>query len=161
LIAALSIINVAAQREQLITKHNVLQASYTNYLGVDEVAKELILYTTSKDAIAPLKKQCIGFRNTTILLMLDHLRQKTAIWMTTAQKQEYKTSGHNTQWDPKLSITAYSYTLIASRLTGQLRLCNKQSQDPFGGKPPEARQPLLWTDRPMTDQQMTNQSQRN
>ena len=39
--------------------------------------------------------------------MLDHLRQKTAIRMTTAQKHEYKTNGYNTPWDPTTSITAY------------------------------------------------------
>jgi hypothetical protein len=39
--------------------------------------------------------------------MLDHLRLKMAIWMTTAQKHEYKTMGYNTPWDPTTSITTY------------------------------------------------------
>jgi hypothetical protein len=39
--------------------------------------------------------------------MIDHLRLKTAIRMTTAQKFEYKTNGYNTPWDPTTSITAY------------------------------------------------------
>ena len=43
--------------------------------------------------------------------MLDHLRQKTAIKMTTAQKYEYKTTGYNTPWDPTTSITAYFTSL--------------------------------------------------
>ncbi len=33
---------------------------------------------------------------------------KTVIWMTTAQKYKYKTSGYNMPWDPTSSITAYS-----------------------------------------------------
>jgi hypothetical protein len=39
--------------------------------------------------------------------MIDHLRLKTAIRMTTAQKFEYKSTGYNSQWDPTTSITAY------------------------------------------------------
>jgi hypothetical protein len=39
--------------------------------------------------------------------MIDHLRLKTAIKMTTAQKHEYKTTGYNNPWDPTTSITAY------------------------------------------------------
>jgi hypothetical protein len=45
--------------------------------------------------VAPLKKQYIGFGNTTVL-QIDHLRLKTAIRMMTAQKYEYKTNGYNT-----------------------------------------------------------------
>jgi hypothetical protein len=39
--------------------------------------------------------------------MLDHLRLKMAIRMTTAQKHKYKTTGYNTPWDPPMSITTY------------------------------------------------------
>ena len=39
--------------------------------------------------------------------MIDHLRLKMAIKMTTAQKHEYKTTGYNNSWDPTTSITAY------------------------------------------------------
>ncbi len=39
--------------------------------------------------------------------MIDHLRLKTAIKMTTAQKYEYRTTGYNNPWDPTTSITAY------------------------------------------------------
>ena len=38
---------------------------------------------------------------------IDHLRLKTAIRMTIAQKFEYKTNGYNMPWDPTTSITAY------------------------------------------------------
>ena len=57
--------------------------------------------------MAPLKKQYIGFGDTTVLQMIDHLHLKTAIRMTTAQKFEYKTNGYNNPWDPTMSITAY------------------------------------------------------
>jgi hypothetical protein len=39
--------------------------------------------------------------------MILHLREKTAIKMTTSQKFEYKAEGYGKQWDPTTSITAY------------------------------------------------------
>jgi hypothetical protein len=109
--AALGMSNAAAQRKQFVAEHKVLQSSYANYLGVEESGKELILYAVGDNALAPLKKQYTGFGDTTILSMLDHLRQKTAIRMTTAQKYEYKNAGFNAPWDPTTSITAYFTSL--------------------------------------------------
>ena len=97
----------AAQREQLVAEHKILLKEYNNYLGVKEAGKELILYAAGNDELAPLKKLYIGFGDTTVLQMINHLRLKTAIKMTTAQKHEYKTAGYNNQWDPTTSITAY------------------------------------------------------
>ena len=104
---ALAAGNSAATREQFVAQHKIQQRSYRDYLSVEEAGKELILYAVGDDAVAPLKKQYIGFGDTTVLQMIDHLRLKTAIRMTTAQKYEYKTSGYNTPWDPTKSITAY------------------------------------------------------
>jgi hypothetical protein len=105
---ALAAGNAAATREQFVAQHKIKQKSYRDYLSVKEAGKELILYTIGDDAVAPLKKQYIGFGDTTVLQMIDHhLRLKTAIRMTTAQKFEYKTNGYNTPWDPTTSITAY------------------------------------------------------
>jgi hypothetical protein len=59
------------------------------------------------NALAPPKKLYIGFGDSTVLKMIDHLCLKTAIKMTTAQKHEYKTMGYNNPWDPTMSITAY------------------------------------------------------
>jgi hypothetical protein len=81
--------------------------SYANYLGSQEAGKELLLYGVSDDALAPLKKQYINFGNATIHSMILHLREKTAIKMTTLQKFEYKSEGYAKQWDPTTSITAY------------------------------------------------------
>ena len=39
--------------------------------------------------------------------MIKHLREKTAIKMTTSQKYDYKTEGYKKPWDPTMSITAY------------------------------------------------------
>jgi len=105
--AALAAGGAAAQREQLVAEHKIKQRSFYDYLSVEEAGKELILYAVGDDAVAPLKKQYIGFGDTTVLQMIDHLRLKTAIRMTTAQKFEYKTNGYNTPWDPTTSITAY------------------------------------------------------
>jgi hypothetical protein len=76
-----------------VAEHKILMKSNNDYLGVEEAGKNLILYAASKDALAPLKKQYIGFGNLTVLSMIDHLRQKTAIKMTTVQKHEYKATG--------------------------------------------------------------------
>ena len=90
-----------------MAQHKIEQKSYRDYLSVKEVGKELIMYAVGDDAVAPLKKQYIGFGDTTVLQMIDHLHLKTAIRITTAQKFEYKTNGYNTPWDPMTSITAY------------------------------------------------------
>ena len=59
------------------------------------------------NALAPLKKLYIGFGDSMVLKMINHLHLKMAIKMTTAQKHEYKTMGYNNLWDPTTSITAY------------------------------------------------------
>jgi hypothetical protein len=88
---ALAAGNAAAMQEQFVAQHKIEQKSYRDYLSVEEAGK----------------KQYIGFGDTTVLQMIDHLRLKTAIRMTTTQKFEYKTNGYNTPWDPMTSITAY------------------------------------------------------
>jgi hypothetical protein len=85
--------------------------SHANYLKVEEAGKELILYAVGDDGLTPLKKQYIGFGDETVLTMIVHLRTKTAIKMTTAQKHKYRTNGYNAVWDPTTSITAYFTTL--------------------------------------------------
>ena len=42
----------------------------------------MILHAVGDDAFAPLKQQYIGFGDTTVLGMIDHLRLKTAIKIT-------------------------------------------------------------------------------
>ncbi len=97
----------AAQHEQIVAQHKEEQTVYANYLGSQEAGKELLLYGVSDDVLAPLKKQYINFGNATIHSMILHLREKTAIKMTTSQKFEYKAKGYGKQWDPTTSITAY------------------------------------------------------
>ena len=90
-----------------MAEHKILQKSYNDYLGIKETGKELILYAVGDDALAPLKKLYICFRDTTVLGMIIHLCLKMAIKMTTVQKHEYRTMGYNNTWDPTTSITAY------------------------------------------------------
>jgi hypothetical protein len=104
---ALNAGNAAATCKQFVAQHKIKQKSYRDYPNVKEAGKELILYAVGDDAVAPLKKQCIIFGNTMVLAMINHLRLKTAIRMTTAQKYEYKMNGYNTPWDPMMSILAY------------------------------------------------------
>ncbi len=105
--AALAVGNTAALQEQYAAEHKILMKSYNDYLGVKEACKDLILYATGNTALAPLKKQYIGFGDSTILLMIDHLHQKMAIKMTTVQKHKYKATEYKIPWDPTTSITAY------------------------------------------------------
>jgi hypothetical protein len=97
----------AAQQEQITVQHKEMQIAYTEYLGAQEAGKELLLYGVGNDALAPLKKQYTNFGNATIHSMILHLREKTAIKMTTSQKFKYKAKGYGKQWDPMTSITAY------------------------------------------------------
>jgi hypothetical protein len=91
--AVFAVGNAAALQEQYVAEHKILMKSYNDYLGIKEVGKDLILYAAGDDALALLKKQYIGFRESMVLSMIIHLHQKTAIKMTTAQKHEYKATG--------------------------------------------------------------------
>jgi hypothetical protein len=97
----------AAQQEQLVAQHKEEQTAYADYLGLQEAGKELLLYGVGDDALASLRKQYINFGDSTIHLMILHLREKMAIKMTTSQKFKYKAEGYGKQWDPTTSITAY------------------------------------------------------
>ncbi len=90
-----------------MAEHKILMKSYNDYLVVEEAGKDQILYAASNNALALLKKQYIGFGNSTVLAIIDHLRQKTAINIATAQKHEYKATRYNNPWDPTTRITAY------------------------------------------------------
>ncbi len=90
-----------------MAEHKILQKSYNDYLGIEEVGKELILYAVGNNALAPLKKLYIGFGDSMVLKMINHLCLNRAIKMTMAQKHKYKTMGYNNPWDPTTSITAY------------------------------------------------------
>ena len=83
----------AAQQEQLVAQHKEEQMVYADYLGGQEAGKELLLYGVGNDALTPLKKQYINFGDSTIHSLILHLREKTAIKMTTSQKFEYKADG--------------------------------------------------------------------
>ncbi len=72
-----------AQCEQIHHTTQGLQMAYTKYLRAQGAGKELLLYGVGNDALAPLKKQYINFGNTTIHAMILHIREKTAIKMTT------------------------------------------------------------------------------
>ncbi len=67
------------------------------------------MYAAGNDALALLEKQFIGFGDSRVLLMINHLCQKTTINLIAAQKHEYKykATGYNNTWDPSTSITAY------------------------------------------------------
>jgi hypothetical protein len=116
---------------------------------MEEAGKELILYAVGNDALAPLKKQYIGFGDRTILLMLGHLRQKTAIRMTTAQKYEYKNAGLNAPWDPTTSITAYFTSLDRFQISlGDCRIATSDAKKTM------AAGAQMWNSEMFTEDQM-------
>ncbi len=162
--AALGMGNAAVQCEQFVAKHKVLQSSYANYLGVEEAGKELILYAVGEDSLAPLKKQYIGFGDTMILSMMDHLRQKTAIRMTTAQKYEYKNAGFNAPWDPTTSITAYFTSLNCFQISlGDRGIATSNAKKTMGAGAEmwnsemfTEDQMLSWEDKPAINQTWPN-----
>jgi hypothetical protein len=84
---ALNAGNVAAMHKQIVAQLKIKQKSYRDYLNVKEAGKDLILYAVGNTAVAPLKKQYIGFGDTTVLAMINHLCLKTAIRMMTTQKR--------------------------------------------------------------------------
>jgi hypothetical protein len=104
--AALAVGNTTALREQYMAEHKILLKSYNDYLGV-KASKALILYLAGDDALAPLKKQDIGFGDSTVPAMINHIHLNTAIKMTAAQRHKYKTTGYNNLWYPTTGITTY------------------------------------------------------
>ena len=154
----------AAQREQLVATHKVTIESHANYLKVEEAGKELILYAVGDDALAPLKKQYIGFGDETVLTMIVHLRTKTAIKMTTAQKHEYRTTGYNAVWDPTTSITAYFTTLDRFQVSLEDRgiatsveeKCMAAGSQMWASEMFTEEQMVGWENKPMIDQTWPN-----
>ncbi len=162
--AALGVGNAAAQHEQFVAKHKVLQSSYANCLGMEEAGKELILYAVGDGALAPLKKQYIRFGDTTILSMLDHLRQKTTIRTTTAQKYEYENAGFNAPWDPTTSITAYFTSLDHFQISlgdrdiamSDVKKTMAAGKQMWNSEMFTEDQMLLWENKPAIDQTWPN-----
>jgi hypothetical protein len=147
--AALGAGNAAALQEQLVAEHKILKKSYNDYLGVEEAGKELILYAVGDDALASLKKLYIGFGDTMVLGMIDHLRLKTAIKMTTAQKHEYRTMGYNNPWDPTTSITAYFTQLDRFQVSlGNRRIATSEEEKTM------AAGAQMWNSKMFTEDQM-------
>jgi hypothetical protein len=72
-LAALAIGNAAAQCKQLVAHHKMLVKNHADYFQVEKAGKELTLYTVGDDALAPLKKQNIGFGNKIVLGIFNHL----------------------------------------------------------------------------------------
>ena len=162
--AALLAGTLAAQREQLVATHKVTIESHANYLKVEEAGKELILYAVGDDALAPLKKQYIGFGDETVLTMIVHLRTKTPIKMTTAQKHDYRTTGYNAVWDPTTSITAYFTTLDRFQVSLEDRgiatsveeKCMAAGSQMWASEMFTEEQMVGWENKPTIDQTWTN-----
>jgi hypothetical protein len=147
---ALNVGNVAATCKHFVAQHKNKQKSYRDYLNVEEAGKELILYAFGNNAVfAPLKKQYISFGDTRVLAMINHLRLKMAIRMTTTQKYKYKMNGYNTPWDPTTSITAYFMLLDRFQvLLGDCRITTSDEEKTM------AAGAQMWQSEMFTEDQM-------
>jgi hypothetical protein len=96
--------------------------------------------------------------------MIVHLRTKTAIKMTTAQKHEYRTNGYNAVWDPTTSITAYFTTLDRFQVsledrgiaTSVAEKCMAAGAQMWASEMFTEEQMLGWENKPTADQTWTN-----
>ena len=58
---------------------------------------DLIIYAVGEDAVVTLKQRFVKYLKTSPKQMIEHLRKKTCIKMTTLEKDKYKTSGYSAQ----------------------------------------------------------------
>ena len=96
--------------------------------------------------------------------MIVHLRTKTAIKMTTAQKHEDRTTGYNAVWDPTTSITAYFTTLDRFQVSLEDRgiatsveeKCMAAGSQMWASEMITEEQMLGWENKPSIDQTWPN-----
>jgi hypothetical protein len=89
-----------------------MQTTYTKYLRAQKPGKKFLLYDIGNDALALLKKQYINFGNRTIYSMILHLREMTAIKMTTFQSSSTRPRGMGSSGiqEPALRPTSLAST---------------------------------------------------
>jgi hypothetical protein len=78
------------KRKQQEAEHAIKCNSQADYIAIDATLKQLMLHAMGEDVIAPLKERYVGFGSSTSKAMIKHLRNKTAVKMTTLDKTTYK-----------------------------------------------------------------------
>ena len=96
-----------AQRAVLEAKHRRKMDSLVTHDGVKQGLIDLIIYAVGEDAVVTLKQRFVKYLKTSPKQMMEHLRKKTCIKMTTLEKDRYKTSGYSAQWDTTRNIALY------------------------------------------------------
>ena len=66
--------------------------------------KDLIIYGVGEDSVIAIKQQYVRYRGVTPKKMMQHIRDKTFIKMTTLEKSNLKKNWHNTQWNTTSDI---------------------------------------------------------
>ena len=97
-----------AQQEAIWTR---AEGDLETDTGVKTAAKELIVYAVGDDALSGLKKRFVGYGAETPHSMIQYLRTKTCIKMTTLEKDNFKREGYSRQWDVTKSITHFFKSL--------------------------------------------------
>ena len=115
--AALAAGIAAAQREQIIAEHKRQQKDYENYIVVQQVSKQFIIYALGEPAVEALKKPYVAYSNSSVHEMFTHLYDKTAEMMTMKDKQDYLNEGYATVWDGSADLQAYFASIERFELT--------------------------------------------
>ena len=115
--AALAVGNAAAQREQIVAEHKRLQTDYENYIVVQQVSKQFIIYALGESSIEALKRPYVAYSNSMVHEIFTHLYDKTAEKMTEKDKQEYLNQGYATIWDGSSDLQAYFAIIQRFELT--------------------------------------------
>ena len=107
----------AAQREQVVAEHKRQQKDYENYIAIQQVSINFIIYALGEPAIAALKKPYVAYSNSTVHDVFDHLYNKTAEMMTVKDKQDYLNAGYATIWDGSTEMQTYFATIERHELS--------------------------------------------
>ena len=75
--------------------------------GACEGAKDLIIYGVGEDSVIVNKQQYVIYGSMKQIKMMQHIRDKTCIKMTTIVKAKIFKIGHNMPWDTTLDINIY------------------------------------------------------
>jgi hypothetical protein len=88
-----------------------------NYIVVQQVSKQFIIYALGEASIEALKKPYVAYGNSSVHEIFTHLYDKTAEMMTMKDKQDYLNEGYAVVWDGSGDMQAYFANIQRFELT--------------------------------------------
>ena len=70
-------------------------------------AKDLIIYGVGEDSVVTINQQYVGYWCMTPKQIMQHVRNKTCIKMTTLEKDTFKKDGYSTPWYTTTDVNIY------------------------------------------------------